>query len=102
MRHFVIVGILVVLAALGVYFGVEASGLLPVAASAQAGSASTVGSIDWMWNLQVIADGFNLLNRTNISDVSPLCDPGSGTCNAGMPTAAFNARQFQFALKVNW
>jgi len=58
MRHFVIVGILVVLAAVGAYAGLDASGLMPVAASAQAGSATTAGSIDWMWNLQVIAMSF--------------------------------------------
>lgn len=58
MRHFVIVGILVMVAAVGTYAGLDASGLLPVAASTQAGSASTVGSIDWMWNLQVIAISF--------------------------------------------
>lgn len=58
MRHFVIVGILVMLAAVGTYAGLDASGLLPVAASTQAGSVSTVGSIDWLWNLQVIAMSF--------------------------------------------
>lgn len=58
MRHFVIVGILVVVAAVGTFAGLDASGLLPVSASVQAGSASTVGSIDWLWNLQVIAMSF--------------------------------------------
>ena len=58
MRHFVIVGILVMVAAVATYAGLDASGLLPVAASTQAGSASTAGSIDWMWNLQVIAISF--------------------------------------------
>lgn len=58
MRHFVIVGILVVIAAVGTYAGLDASGLLPVSASVQAGSPATVGSIDWMWNLQVIAMSF--------------------------------------------
>jgi len=53
-------------------------------------------------NLEVIADGFNMLNRFNVSDVSPLCDPISGTCNAGQPSAAHDPRTFQFALKVNW
>jgi hypothetical protein len=53
-------------------------------------------------NLEVIADGFNMLNRFNVSDVSPLCDPVSGTCNAGQPSAAHDPRTFQFALKVNW
>jgi hypothetical protein len=56
-------------------------------------------------NLQFIADAFNLFNRNNTADVSPLCDlsggPGS-TCSAGQPTAALDPRQFQFALKLNW
>jgi hypothetical protein len=57
--------------------------------------------------LDVIADGFNLFNRTNIAAVNQLCDPGSfavpnPTCSAGQPTAAYDARQFQFALKVSW
>ena len=52
--------------------------------------------------LEVIADGFNMLNRFNAGDVSPLCDPTSGTCTAGQPTAALSPRTFQFALKVNW
>ncbi len=53
--------------------------------------------------LDVIADAFNLTNRLNVSAVNQLCDPGSGSaCSAGQPTAAYDARQFQFALKVNW
>ncbi len=54
------------------------------------------------WNLEVIADGFNLLNRNNVADVNPLCDPSSGSCSAGQPTAALDPRQFQFALKLSW
>ena len=55
-------------------------------------------------NLQIIADGFNMLNRFNAADVDPLCDPtaGSTTCTAGQPTAALDPRTFQFALKLNW
>ena len=53
-------------------------------------------------NLEVIADGFNMLNRFNVADVSPLCDPTSGSCTAGQPTAALDPRTFQFALKVSW
>jgi hypothetical protein len=35
--------------------------------------------------------------------VNPLCDPTAGsTCFAGQPTSAADARQFQFALKLNW
>ena len=53
--------------------------------------------------LQLIADGFNLFNRTNVAAVNPLCDPSAGsTCLAGQPTAAYDARQFQFALKLIW
>jgi hypothetical protein len=53
--------------------------------------------------LDLIADGFNMLNRTNIAAVNQLCDPTAGaTCTAGQPTAAYDARQFQFALKLNW
>lgn len=51
----------------------------------------------------VIADAFNLFNRTNIAAVNQLCDPTAGaTCSAGQPTAAYDARQFQFALKLSW
>ena len=53
--------------------------------------------------LDLIADAFNLFNRTNIAAVDQLCDPSSGTtCFAGQPTAAYDARQFQFAIKLNW
>ena len=54
--------------------------------------------------LDVIADGFNLLNRTNIAAVNQLCNPTdpSGCLAAGQPTSAYDARQFQFALKVSW
>jgi hypothetical protein len=51
--------------------------------------------------LNFIADGFNLLNRTNVAAVNQLCDPFAGTtCSAGQPTASYDARQFQFALKL--
>lgn len=52
MRHFIIVGVLVVAAAFGVYFGLDSLGLMPAQASVQA------ISIDWLWNLQVIAMSF--------------------------------------------
>ncbi len=53
--------------------------------------------------LDLIADGFNLFNRTNVAAVNQLCDPTAGaTCFAGQPSAAYDARQFQFALKVSW
>lgn len=51
----------------------------------------------------LIADAFNLFNRTNVAAVNQLCDPAAGaTCVAGQPTAAYDARQFQFALKLSW
>ena len=55
-------------------------------------------------NLQVIADGFNMLNRFNVSGVNPVCDStaGSTTCSAGQPTSAYDPRTFQFALKLNF
>ena len=53
--------------------------------------------------LDLIADAFNLFNRTNVAAVNQLCDPSAGTtCFAGQPTAAYDARQFQFALKLYW
>jgi hypothetical protein len=53
--------------------------------------------------MDLIADAFNLFNRTNITAVNQLCDPSAGTtCSAGQPTAAYDARQFQFALRVVW
>jgi len=51
-RHFVIVGILVLLLAVLIYIGLDSAGLMPVEASAQA------GDIDWMWNLEVVAMSF--------------------------------------------
>ncbi|HWQ02999.1 MAG TPA: hypothetical protein VNL38_00825, partial [Candidatus Nitrosotenuis sp.] len=53
------------------------------------------------WNIEFITDMFNLTNKLNVGDVSPLCNPLT-TCRAGEPTAALDPRQFQFALKINW
>jgi hypothetical protein len=53
-------------------------------------------------NFEFTADAFNLLNRFNVLNVNQVCDPASGVCNAGQPTEAFNARQFQFGLKFNF
>jgi len=47
-------------------------------------------------NMDAIADMFNLANRFNVADVNPLFTA------AGQPTAAYDPRQFQFALKINW
>ncbi len=52
MRHFVIVGILVIIAAVLIYIGLDSAGLMPVEASVQA------TDIDWMWNLELIAMSF--------------------------------------------
>jgi len=55
------------------------------------------------FRLDLIADAFNLFNRTNVAAVNQLCDPTAGpVCAAGQPSASFDARQFQFALKLNW
>jgi hypothetical protein len=54
------------------------------------------------YRLDLIADGFNLFNHTNILAVNQLCDPSATTCSAGQPTAAYDARQFQFALKFSF
>jgi outer membrane receptor protein involved in Fe transport len=60
-------------------------------------------NINERWNLEVIGEGFNLLNRFNAADVNPLCDPTSGSCSTtGEPTAALDSRQFQFALKLHF
>jgi len=48
------------------------------------------------YNLELIADMFNIANRYNVSAVSPLFT------NAGQATAAYDPRQFQFAVKFNW
>lgn len=52
MRHFVVVGILVLIMTVLTYLGLAAVGLMPVAASAQA------GPIDRLWNLEVITISF--------------------------------------------
>jgi len=53
--------------------------------------------------LDLIADAFNLFNRLNVAAVNQLCDPSAGaTCTAGQPTASYDARQFQFALKLSF
>jgi hypothetical protein len=50
--------------------------------------------------MDLIADMFNIANRYNVAAVSPLCSGSS--CSAGQATAAYDPRQFQFALKFNW
>jgi Carboxypeptidase regulatory-like domain/TonB dependent receptor len=48
------------------------------------------------FNMDLIADIFNIANRDNVAAVSPLFT------NAGQATAAYDPRQFQFAVKLNW
>jgi carboxypeptidase family protein len=48
------------------------------------------------FNMDLIADMFNIANKYNVAAVSPLFT------NAGQATAAYDPRQFQFALKFNW
>jgi hypothetical protein len=47
-------------------------------------------------NMDLIVDCFNIPNRFNVASVNQLWT------NAGQPTAAYDPRQFQFAMKVNW
>ncbi len=47
-------------------------------------------------NLEATADMFNLINKFNVADVNSLYT------EAGTPTAAFDPRQFQFALRLVW
>lgn len=54
MRHFVIVGILVIVMTILTYVGLTSIDLLPVSASLQGGSISDVGSIDWLWNWELV------------------------------------------------
>ena len=48
------------------------------------------------FNLELIADLFNIANRYNVAAVNQL------STNAGEATAAYDPRQFQFAMKLNW
>ena len=52
MGHFLVVGILVIVMAVLTYVGLDAAGLMPVQASAQA------VSIDWLWNWEIITISF--------------------------------------------
>jgi cytochrome c oxidase subunit II len=52
MRHFWVVGILVIVMAVLTYVGLNAAGLMPIEASAQS------VSIDWLWNWEIIAISF--------------------------------------------
>ena len=52
MLHFFVVGILVIVTAILAYFGVNILWVMPAEASTQA------ASIDWLWNIQMIAMSF--------------------------------------------
>jgi len=59
--------------------------------------------------LDIIAEGFNLFNRFNEASASPFIDDvnafkqrASSGRYFGRPTAAFDPRQFQFGLKLNF
>ena len=61
------------------------------------------------WRIDFIAEGFNLFNRFNEASASPFFQDvndfrqrdGAGRYYS-RPTAAFDARQFQFGLKINF
>jgi hypothetical protein len=48
------------------------------------------------FSADLIVDMFNIANKMNVAAVSPLFT------NAGQATSAYDPRQFQFALKLNW
>ena len=48
------------------------------------------------YNMELIVDTFNIANRFNVAAVNQLIS------NAGQASAAYDPRQFQFALKFNW
>ena len=52
MLHFLVVGILVIVVAILAYFGVNIMWVMPAEASTQA------ASIDWLWNIQMVAMSF--------------------------------------------
>jgi len=52
MRHFVIVGVLVLLLSILTFWGLEAMGLMPVQASLQA------QTVDWMFRLEMAVISF--------------------------------------------
>jgi carboxypeptidase family protein/TonB-dependent receptor-like protein len=60
-------------------------------------------------NLDIIAEGFNLFNRFNEGSASPFIDDVNAFRQRAdngryysRPTAAYDPRQFQFGLKLNW
>jgi hypothetical protein len=54
-------------------------------------------------HLDVVAESFNLLNHTNVSQINPFFGPGATRLPSfGTPTAALNPRQFQFSLDFEY
>jgi hypothetical protein len=54
-------------------------------------------------DLQLIAEGFNMLNRANFGIPNNTFGSGATPLPAfGRPTAAFDPRQFQFGVKVSF
>jgi hypothetical protein len=47
-------------------------------------------------SMDLIADIFNLANRFNVAGVNVLWT------DAGQPTSAYDPRQFQFSIKLEW
>ena len=54
-------------------------------------------------DLQLLAEGFNVLNRANLGVPNNTFGPGlTPVSTFGQPTAAFDPRQFQFGMKVSF
>ncbi len=54
-------------------------------------------------HLDVVAESFNLFNHTNVSQLNPYFGPGlTSLPGFGTPINAFNARQIQFSLDVEY
>jgi hypothetical protein len=54
-------------------------------------------------DLQLLAEGFNVLNRANYGVPNNTVGPGSQPlATFGQPTSAFDPRQFQFGMKVSF
>jgi hypothetical protein len=92
--------------------GFIATGTLPTLAQLDGNLGRNSGTTPWnvfndlriskrvyfgeRYNMELIADTFNIANRFNVAAVSPLFS------NAGEPTSSYDPRQFQFAVKLNW
>ncbi len=92
--------------------GFIATGTLPTLAQLDGNLGRNAGTTPWnvfndlriskrvyfgeRYNMELIADTFNIANRFNVAAVSPLFS------NAGQPTSSYDPRQFQFAVKLNW